>query len=51
MKIHATKLTLKDLKGPQMTSKDLNQHQIKQKQKTIQKVDLYKRILKLMNTI
>ena len=44
-----------DVKRPQMTSKDLNRHQMKivrkQKQKTIQKVDLYKRILKLTNTI
>ena len=39
----------------QMTSKNLNRHQMKivrkQKQKTIYKVDLYKRILKLTNTI
>ena len=34
-----------DVKRPQMTSIK------KQKQKTIQKVDLYKRKLKLMNTI
>ena len=36
--IHTTKPTLKDLKRPQMTSKDLNRHQMKivrkQKQKT-----------------
>ena len=44
-----------EIKRPQMTSKDLNQHQMKrarkQEQKTIYKVDLYNRILKLMNTI
>ena len=44
-----------DVKRPQMTSKYPNQHQMKiarkQKQTTIYKVDLYKRILNLTNTI
>ena len=47
-----------DVKRPQMTSKDIkrpqstsNENSKKTKTKKIRKVDLYKRILKLMNTI
>ena len=43
-------MTSNDLKRPQLTS---NENSKKKKQKIIQKVDLYlyKRILRLMNTI